>query len=149
MTNLTNARTHTFCPGGRMHRALIILAAACTLVACLGLTGCNGLGMAAKSVWNRLLPLPTETLYAATPQPDSYVDTYADAAGTGTNYVYDLTAADADGRTRTVEIVLFGRKASGAGYLEITAKGDVGTYYNQVDDAAVPDAALQALRAAA
>ena len=130
-------------------RALSALAVAAALIACLVLSGCNGLGAVAKSTWNRLLPLPTETLYAATPQPDSYVDAYADAAGTGTNYVYRLTAADADGRTRTLEIIVFGRKASGDGYLKITAKGDAGFRYDQVDETDVPGAALTALRAGA
>lgn len=145
MNKPTNARTRTFCPDGHARHALTTLAVSCVLVACLALAGCNGLGAAAKSVWNRVLPLPMETLYAATPQPDSYADAYADATGAGTNYVYDLLAADADGRTRTVETIVFGRKASGAGYLEITAKGDAGIRYNQVDEKSVPADALAAL----
>lgn len=135
--------------GGR--KGALVLLAALALLASLvagALRGCGGgqgWGPVFKSAADRLLPTPRRTVWAPCPDPDSYSDWYPDASGTGTNYVYDVGAATEEGTCMTVTIVLFGRKASGQGWLEIDAKGTSGVHYDSVEEGAVPHAAREAL----
>lgn len=98
-----------------------------------------------KSLADSLLPLPQRTVWAPCPDPDSYFDSYRDASGSGTNYVYEVNAADENGRDMTVDIILFGRKASGEGWIKIEAKGTSGLHYDSIAEDKVPQAAREAL----
>ena len=62
--------------------------------------------------------------------------------------VYDVEAATEDGTRLTVTIILFGRKASGRGWIKIDAKGTSGEHYDSVDESEVPHAAHDAIGAA-
>lgn len=85
-------------------------------------------------------------MWAHTPEPDTHVDSYDDATGAGTNYVYKVDAATEEGDCRELTIISFGSKATGEGYLEIDAKGSSGIHYRGVDEADVPEAARAALQ---
>lgn len=119
---------------GAMFVAAVLLA--------LTLVGCGGVGAVSKSIADRVLPTSQNTVYAPCPEPGSYVDSYADASGTGTNYVYEVVAVTEDGEPLTVSLIFFGREASGEGWLEIEAKGTSGVHYQGVDEAEVPSAAF-------
>ena len=109
----------------------------------LTLTSCDAGTMAAgKSVIDRVLPGDWCTMWAATPLPDAYAGSYDDASGQGKNYVYEVNAVDDLGRSKTVTIISFGGKASGAGYLQIDVKGSSGVHYHAVDASDVPAAAF-------
>lgn len=97
------------------------------------------------SAADRLLPYPEETLWAPSPPPDSFVDSYDDATGAGRNYVYLVEAADEDGVAREVQLICFGAKSDGEGWLEIEAKGGSGVHYRQANEEAVPGDASAAL----
>ena len=128
----------------------VLTLAAAAVLACAalqGCSGCSGAGAVAKSAADRLLPTPQRTAWARCPAPGSHVDSYADASGSYTNYVYEVEAATEDGTRLTVTIVLFGREASGQGWLEIDAKGATGVHYDSVDESEVPQAARDALGA--
>ena len=114
------------------------------VLACALLSGCSGWGVAASSVFDRLF-MPEETVWAPAPKPESYTETYADATGAGTNYVYRIQGATADGTMTEVTIIWYGRKAPGDGWLEIEAHGGSGNHYQSVDASDVPDAAIDAL----
>lgn len=125
--------------------AAIALAVAAALASVV-LQGCDGgWGPALKSGADRLLPTPQYTAWALCPDPDSYSDRYRDASGSYTNYVYDVEAATDRGERVTVTIVLFGRKASGEGWIEIDAKGTSGVHYDSVDEGEVPKPARDTL----
>ena len=128
-------------------RAFLALAAAIVLVVTVlqGCTGCAGAGPVAKSVADRLLPTPQRTVWARCPAPGTHSDSYRDASGSYTNYVYDVEAATEDGTRITVSIILFGREASGEGWLEIDARGTSGVHYQSVAEDEVPQAARDAL----
>ena len=124
-------------------RAAVLLLPA--LLACTLLSGCSGgWGVAISSVFDRLF-MPEETVWAPAPEPESYTETYADATGAGTNYVYRIQGAASDGTPTEVTIVWYGSKAPGDGWLKIEAHGDSGDHYRSVDAADVPDAAIDAL----
>lgn len=124
-------------------RAAVLLLPA--LLACALLSGCSGgWGVAISSVFDRLF-MPEETVWAPAPEPESYTETYADATGAGTNYVYRVQGATADGAPTEVTIVWYGSKASGDGWLKIEAHGGSGTHYRTVDAGDVPDTAVDAL----
>lgn len=131
----------------RRRRVLLVLAVATMLfVSSLqGCTCCAGAGTVAKSVFDSLLPMPSQTVWARCPTPGSHSDSYRDASGSCTNYVYDVEAATSDGTRVTVSIILFGREASGKGWLKIDAKGSSGMHYDSVDASEVPQAARDAL----
>lgn len=134
---------------GRMRKrvgAALALAAAAALV-CAALQGCSGGGTVAKSMADRLLPTPQRTVWARCPAPGTHVDSYADASGSYTNYVYDVEAATEDGTRLTVTVIFFAREASGQGWLEIAAKGSSGVHYDGVEESEVPQAARDALGA--
>lgn len=132
--------------GARMSMLLAVAAAAAIVaVALQGCGGSGGWGPAFKSAADRLLPVPQRTVWARCPAPDSYFESYADASGTYTNYVYDVEAADEDGTLMTVTVVLFGRKASGEGWIEVDARGTSGVHYDSVGEGEVPKAARDAL----
>ena len=59
-----------------------------------------------------------------------------------------MEAATEDGTRLTVTIILFGRKASGRGWIKIDAKGTSGEHYDSVDESEVPHAAHDAIGAA-
>ena len=123
----------------------LIVAVALATAALSGCDGSGGWGPAFKSGADRLLPTPQRTVWACCPDPDSYSESYPDASGSYTNYVYDVEAATAAGERVEVTIVLFGRKASGRDWLEIDAKGTSGVHYDSVDEGDVPEAARDAL----
>ena len=113
--------------------------------ACILLSGCGGgWGVAASSLFDRLF-MPEETVWAATPEPDAFVETYADATGAGTNYVYRVQGATADGSPVEVTLISYGGKASGEGWLQIEAHGGSGVRYRTIDEHDVPLAAREAL----
>ena len=133
----------------RSHRAsvlLLVLAAAIVAAVALLPSCSGGWGAVAQSVLDRLVPGPVVTMWALVPHPDSYVDSYSDATGAGTNYVYKVDAATGGGDHREITIISFGRKAKGEGFLEIDAKGGTGVHYREVAEADVPEGALTALR---
>lgn len=132
----------------RTHRSVVLLLAlaAAAVALILLLPNCfGGWGAAAQSVLDRLMPGPETTMWAPVPQPDSYSDSYSDATGAGTNYVYKIDAATEGGDCRELTIISFGNKATGEGYLEIDAKGSSGVHYRAVDEAEVPEGAKDAL----
>jgi hypothetical protein len=120
------------------------LAAAVALATCL-LSGCSGWFV--ESTANRALPTPERTVWAVCPAPDDYFDSYEDASGSYMNYVYKVDAATEDQECIEVTIILFGRKASGEGWLEIQAKGTAGVHYDSVGEDDVPEEAIEALAA--
>lgn len=130
----------------KSHRGAFLALIMVGVLASAILSGCNGgWGPALKSGADRLLPTPARTVWAPCPNPDSYSDWYQDASGSYANYVYDVEAATADGERVTVTIVLFGRKASGEGWIEIDAKGTSGVHYDSIEEDAVPQGAKDAL----
>lgn len=131
---------------GASRVCLAALLAAC-LAAIPALSGCSGgMGAAARSVLDRVLPSPSYTAWALSPEPDSYVDSYADATGAGLNYVYLVDAADDEGGVRELQLIFYGAKSSGETWLEVEAKGGSGVHYWPVDESAVPSGAAAALR---
>lgn len=125
--------------------AALALAVAAVLASAM-LQGCDGgWGPALKSGADRLLPTPRYTAWARSPDPDSYSDWYRDASGSYANYVYDVEAATREGERVTVTIILFGRKASGEGWIEIDAKGTSGVHYESVGEDEVPQPARDVL----
>lgn len=105
----------------------------------------TGWGPALRSVADRILPYPEVRMWAPAPKPGSHVSTYADATGAGSNYVYDVQAADANGGTRELQLIFFGSESSGSGWLEIEARGGSGVHYRACEETAVPDDAVAAL----
>lgn len=115
------------------------------LLACSLLSGCaGGWGVAISSVFDRLF-MPEETVWARVPEPDSYTESYADATGVGTNYVYRIQGATADGDLAEVTIIWYGGRSTGTGWLEIEAHGGSGDHYRGIDATDVPDDAAAAL----
>ncbi|OUO35131.1 hypothetical protein [Olsenella sp. An290] len=104
-----------------------------------------GWGPALRSVADRVLPNPEVTMWAPAPVPGSHTSSYADATGAGTNYVYLVDAADADGNVRELQLIFFGRESDGRGWLEIEACGGSGVRYRAHDRTDVPPKALDAL----
>lgn len=129
---------------GRLRRG----AAAAALVGALAvagtLSGCGSWGHVAQSALDRLIS-PEVTMYAPAPDAESFVDSYGDATGAGSNYVYQVPAATEDGGTRTLTLIYFGRKADDVGWLEIDAQGSSGVHYRSIDEEKVPEAAVSAL----
>lgn len=129
------------------HPTVLLLALAAAIVALVVfLPSCSGgWGAVTQSVLDRLVPGPVITMWAPAPQPDSYVDSYSDATGAGTNYVYKIDAATDRGDRRGLTIISFGGKAAGEGFLEIDAKGSSGVHCRSVGEADVPKDARSAL----
>lgn len=123
--------------------ALVILAAA-LLVGGKALLDA-GWGPALRSVADRALPYPETTMWAPAPEPGSHASSYADATGSGTNYVYLVGAANGTGSTRKLQLIFFGRESDGTGWLEIEARGSSGVRYQPCDESNVPSAARSAL----
>ena len=127
-------------------KASVALSALCVLFLAFSLAGCSGgWGAVARSAVDRLLPYPEATLWAPSPPPDSFVDSYDDATGAGRNYVYLVEAADEDGAVREVQLICFGAKFDGEGWLEVEAKGGSGVHYRPVGEEGVPREASAAL----
>ena len=123
--------------------------ALCLLAAALVLGGKAlldaGWGPALRSVAGRVLPNPEVATWAPAPEPGSHASSYADATGTGANYVYLVDAADAEGNVRELQLIFFGRESDGEGWLEIEARGGSGVRYRACDAAEAPAAARGAL----
>ena len=142
MPNLT--RTHAV-PNPVRFRAVALLLPA--LFACILLSGCGGgWGVAVSSLFDRVF-MPKETVWAASPEPDAFTESYADATGAGTNYVYRVQGATADGSPVEVTLISYGDKTSGEGWLQIEAHGGSGVRYRTIDELDVPLAAYEALAA--
>ena len=105
----------------------------------------TGWGPVLRSVADRVLPNPEVAMWAPAPEPGSHASSYADATGAGTNYVYLVDAADAEGNVRELQLIFFGRESDGEGWLEIEARGGSGVRYRACDAAGVPAAARGAL----
>ena len=82
-----------------------------------------GWGSALRSIADRVLPNPEITMWAPAPEPGSHASSYADATGSGANYVYLVDAADDRGNVRELQLIFFGRESNGEGWLEIEARG--------------------------
>lgn len=133
-------------PRAARHRArLLACALACALATCGGLAGCGGMGAVVRSGLDRILPGPELTMYARSPEPDSFLGAYGDATGAGSNFVYLVPASDSAGNVRELQIICFGEKADGEGWLWIEAKGGSGIRYRGVEEGDVPEPALDAL----
>ena len=104
-----------------------------------------GWGPVLRSVTDRMLPNPEVAMWAPAPDPGSHASSYADATGAGTNYVYLVEAADAEGNVRELQLIFFGRESDGEGWLEIEARGGSGVRYRACDAAEAPAAARGAL----
>ena len=104
-----------------------------------------GWGPVLRSVADRVLPNPEVVMWAPAPEPSSHASSYADATGAGTNYVYLVDAANAEGNVRELQLIFFGRESDGEGWLEIEARGGSGVRYRACDAAGVPEAARGAL----
>ena len=102
-----------------------------------------GWGSALRSIAERALPNPEVAMWA--PEAGSHASSYADATGTGTNYVYLVDAADDRGNVRELQLIFFGRESDGEGWLEIEARGGSGVRYRACDAAEAPAAARGAL----
>lgn len=132
-------------PNPARFRAVALLFPA--LFACILLSGCGGgWGVAVSSLFDRVF-MPQETVWAASPEPDSFTESYADATGAGTNYVYRVQGATADGSPVEVTLISYGGKTSGEGWLQIEAHGGSGVRYRTIDERDVPLAAHEALAA--
>ena len=104
-----------------------------------------GWGPVLRSVADRVLPNPEVAMWAPAPDPGSHASSYADATGAGTNYVYLVDAADAEGNVRELQLIFFGRESDGEGWLEIEARGGSGVRYRACNAAQAPAAARRAL----
>lgn len=129
-----------------MRSKRVLGAIALVLIAAALLTGGRmlldaGWGASLRSLADRLLPLPEITVYAPAPEPGSHVSSYADATGAGTNYVYLVNAADANGVTRELQLIFFGGESNGSGWLRIEARGGSGVRYSPCAAEDVPLAA--------
>ena len=129
----------------RMLRLLAIALLVAGAIAGGNALASTGWAPALRSVADRILPYPEVTMWAPAPEPGSHVSTYADATGAGSNYVYDVQAADANGDTRELQLIFFGRESDGEGWLEIEARGGSGVRYRACDADEAPAAARQAL----
>lgn len=134
-------------PRRRIIRTLALVLLAVVLVLAGRALADSGWGPALRSVTDRILPNPQVTMWAPAPEPGSYVSSYADATGAGTNYAYLVEAADESGATRELQLIFFGRESTGAGWLQIEARGGSGVRYIPCDGADVPAAVLEALTA--
>ncbi len=123
--------------------AALVMAA---LVASAAFQGCAGGAWMLKNAADRfLLPAPQRTVWAPYPPPGTHIDSYSDASGSYTNYVYEVEAATEKGVPITVTIIVFGEEATGEGWLEIDARGTSGVHYRGVDESEVPQAARDVL----
>lgn len=104
-----------------------------------------GWGSALRSIAERALPNPEVAMWALAPEAGSHASSYADATGTGANYVYLVDAADDRGNVRELQLIFFGRESDGEGWLEIEARGGSGVRYRACDAAEAPAAARRAL----
>ena len=130
----------------RIARAALVCALVCALAPIAqNLLAQTGWGAALRSVFDRLLPNPQVTMWAPSPDPDSFTAAYADATGAGENYVYLVDAADGRVGVRELQLIFFGGKPDGEGWLEIEARGGSGVRYRSCADSDVPPAALGAL----
>lgn len=129
----------------RRRARLLACALACALATCGGLAGCGGMGAVVRSGLDRIVPGPELTMYARSPDPDSFTDSYGDATGAGCNFVYLIRASDSSGNVRELQIICFGEKADGEGWLRIDAKGGTGVRYRGIEEGDVPEPARRAL----
>ena len=102
----------------------------------------------AKSVIDRLAPWERPvTCYAATPDSESYFQSYKDASGAYDNYVYEIEALDANGATHRAVLVSFGATLEeGRPFLAISVKGTSACVWEYADEDGLPDATQDALR---
>ena len=129
----------------RRRARLLAYALACALATCAGLAGCGGMGAVVRSGLDRIVPGPELTMYARSPDPDSFTDSYGDATGAGCNFVYLIRASDSAGNVRELQIICFGEQADGEGWLRIDAKGGTGVRYRGIEEGDVPEPARRAL----
>ena len=104
-----------------------------------------GWGSALRSITERALPNPEVAMWVLAPEAGSHASSCSDATGTGANYVYLVDAADDRGNVRELQLIFFGRKSNGEGWLEIEARGGSGVRYRACNAAEAPAAARRAL----
>ncbi len=122
---------------------------ALAIVAVLGIGLAIAVPLAGSALWlpratiDRFNPLlAAEVTYVPTPAPDAWVETYEDATGSGSNYVYELDAREADGTPHMSYLVVFGGTLKAdEPYLRVTAKGCNAQLYNPIPADEVPQAA--------
>lgn len=130
----------------RIACAAIVCALVCALAPIAqNLLAQTGWGAALRSVSDRVLPNPRTTMWAPSPDPDSFTAAYADATGAGENLVYLVDAADGSGSVSELQLIFFGGRPDGEGWLEIEARGGSGVRYRSCANSDVPAAAREAL----
>lgn len=129
----------------------VVLVAAIAIVAAatIGIGNTSGIGFwFIQGTFDRANPLAVQaTVYARTPDPDAYFDSYADATGSGENYVYEIRAHDENGVEHAANLISFGGKLDDEtdSYLKLTVKGSYVRRWKPVGPDAVPAAAARAL----
>lgn len=111
----------------------------------VGVGSADGIGSwFIQGTLDRMNPLAIQvTAYARVPAPDDYVDSYADAAGGGENYVYEVRAYDEGGLERKASLISFGGVLDGGAgsYLKLSVKGSYVRHWEYVAADDIPDAA--------
>lgn len=133
--------------GGR--RAGRGCAIALLVVVLAGVGACAAMPLAGSALWfprttiDRFCPLvPQEVVWAPTPAADAWAESYEDATGSGTNYVYELVARTEDGAEHVSYLTVFGDKLDvDEPYLRVTTKGCYAQLYKPVGEAEVPQPA--------
>lgn len=139
--------------------AIVIVVVAVAVVA-IGVSSLRSVGLwFIQGTCDRLNPFVTQvTVYARAPAPDAHFDSYADATGSGENYVYEVHAYDENGAEHTANLISFGSKLdsepSGHGdYLKLRVKGSYVQSFERLDGEegieSIPDAAKRMLGALA
>lgn len=129
--------------------ATIVIIAAATM----GISSTSGVGLwFIQGTFDRMNPFVDQvTVYARTPAPDAYFDSYADATGNGENYVYKVRAYDGNGIEYEANLISFGVKL-GAGsddapqtHLKLSIRGSHVRRWEWIAADAVPAVAAKAL----
>ena len=135
------------------HKRLLALGAAAVMTATL-FAGCgpkenggsaNEPNSGAEGTDYKIAVVPKMTNIGWFQRMEDGVEAYN--ADNGTNYVYRVQGATADGSPAEVTLVWYGSKAPGDGWLEIEAHGGSGVHYRTIDEHDVPRAAQEALAA--
>lgn len=128
---------------------VLIAIVAVVAVITIGFSGASDVGAwFIQGTLDRVNPLVAQaTAYANAPAPDAYFDSYADASGSGENYVYEIRACDENGVEHKVNLISFGGKLDDEPdvRLKLLIKGSYVQRWKWVDADTLPAAAAQAL----
>lgn len=138
--------------GGRGHtgrRAGRGCAVALLVMVLVGVGACAAMPLAGSALWfprttiDRFCPLvPQEVVWAPTPAADAWAESYEDATGSGTNYVYEFTGRTEDGSEHVSYLTVFGGMLDvDEPYLRVTTKGCYAQLYKPVGAGEVPQRA--------